>query len=328
MGGTRKMEKFELDAYEGARKSGKGGTTPAEDAAATGESADAGVGLPARPFEPLTGDSLLPARPFEPRTRDSLLPARPFEPITDSTLLPSSPYSRNPGPPEDPAASVETVPPPPLPAAEDGAWIPGEWVPPQQADVVGGASVPAEEPSSPSNAEGDKDLVALRTQLAQKFVTLADSVTEAFKDFSIGAGAWGVELTAPTGMSTGGGKQALQHLRLRGRRDGYAILVGGTVNQLESRADLRDFDHIAILYEVRYRHALEISPQEWEQFLRKAEIVLNAAGIQSMRTPPPRELLEQRRSMQRISKSAVVALVVVVLLAALVVWRVIVTLLG
>jgi len=128
-------------------------------------------------------------------------------------------------------------------------------------------------------------------------------------------------------MSTGGGKQALQHLRLNPRKPGYSVLVAGTVNPMERRAELRDFDHIAIMHEVRFRHRLEISTQEWEQFLRKAEVVLNGAGIQSMRTPPPRDLLEQRRSLQRVSKPAVLALVVVLLLAAIVVWRVVVTLL-
>ncbi len=195
-------------------------------------------------------------------------------------------------------------------ADEPPAGVPA---PPEQA---------VEEPSS--SRSGAKDPDALRTRLARKFVTLADSVTESFQDFAIGAGAWGVELTAPHGMSTGGGKQALQHFRLRPRRSGYAVLVGGTVNQVEHRAELRDYEHITILHEVRFRHALEITRQEWEQFLRKAEVVLNNAGIQSLRTPPPRELLEQRRNMKRVSKGAVAALVVVLLLALVVVWRVLV----
>ena len=198
--------------------------------------------------------------------------------------------------------------------AAAGAWVPGEWVPPQEAEVP------------PSEGEAKKDVGALRTRLTQKFVSLADSVTEDFRDFAIGAGAYAVELTAPQGMSTGGGKQALQHLRLRPRRDGYAVLVAGTVNQVERRAELRDYDHVTIMNQVRFRTTVDISLQEWEQFLRKAEVVLNRAGIQSMRTPPPRELLEQRRSMQRVSKGALAALVVVLLLAAAVVWRVFVAL--
>jgi hypothetical protein len=188
-----------------------------------------------------------------------------------------------------------------------------------------GAAAAASAELSVRDAETPQ-LEALRTQLTQKFVTLADSVTDAFKEFEIGAGAWGVELTAPTGMSTGGGKQALQHLRLSARRQGYSVLVAGTVNPIEKRAELRDFDHVAITHLVRFGHGLQITRQEWEQFLRRAEVVLNSAGIQSMRTPPPKELLAQQRSMQRVSRGAIVALVVVLLLAAVVAWRVTVSL--
>lgn len=192
--------------------------------------------------------------------------------------------------------------------------IPGPLdVPPPSEDApVSGA------PAS----SGRVDPEALRTRLARKFVSLADTVTEAFNEFSIGAGAWGVELTAPQGMSTGAGKQALQPIRMRPRRKGYAVIVAGTVNPIEKTAELRDFDHVAILHEVRFRKALELTAAEWEQFLRKAEVVLNGAGIQSMRTPPPRELLEQRRQMQQISPRAIAVFIVVLVLAAIVAWRV------
>jgi hypothetical protein len=257
MSGTRKMEKFEVDAYVKSRES---------------EQAD------------------LPARPFEPRAPEG----------DTSAVEPSPPgatprnHGNTPGTPSD-------------------SWVPAE------------AALP-EAPAAPAGRAGEQTPDALRTRLARKFVSLADTMNEAFNGFAIGAGAWNVELTVPQGMSTGGGKQALQHIRLVPRRPGYNVFVAGTVNQVERRADLRDFDHVAIMHEVRHRSALEISPQEWEQFLRKAEVVLNGAGIQSMRTPPPRELLEQRRSAQRVSKGAIVALVVVLLLAAVVMWRVILAL--
>lgn len=164
---------------------------------------------------------------------------------------------------------------------------------------------------------------ALRTRLATKFVSLADDVTEAFGDFAIGAGAWAVELTAPTGMSTGGGKQALQHLRLRPRRSGYSAIVAGLVNQVEKSAELRDFEYVCMMHEIRFRRGLEITAHEWEQLLRKAEVVLGKAGVQCVRVGPTKELLAQRRSLTRVSRVAAVVLVVVLALAALVVWRVV-----
>ncbi len=229
------------------------------------------------------------------------LPTRPFEPRP----------TRSSTPPEASAAAFAAGERPGTRAASDApetpSFEPGERGPPHSDGTPPASGVEA-----------------LPTHLTRD---LADSVTAAFVDFAIGAGAWGVELTAANGRTTGG-QRALQHLRIRPRRNGYAVLVVGTVNQLEKLAELRDFDHVTILHEVRYQKALELTSPEWEQFLRKAEVVLNGAGIQSMRTPPPRELLDQRRSMQRISQRAVVTLVVVLLLAAVVLWRVAATLLA
>jgi len=187
-------------------------------------------------------------------------------------------------------------------------------------DPLAGPSERAE----PEAPEKPADPDALRTRLARKFVRLADSFTEAFRELAIGAGAaYSVELTTPQGMSTGGGKQALQHIRLLPRQQGKPVLLAGTVNQVDGRAELRDFDHISILHQVRFQSPLALTADQWEQFLRKAEVVLNAAGIQSMRTPPPRDLLNQRRSLQRISKPALALLGVVLAFAAVVVWRVV-----
>jgi hypothetical protein len=356
MSGTRKMEKFELDAYtqksrspsssgdEAPPPSSKKEQDEKEAAAAIAEispnALDALGGsnadLPARPFdqrrEPAVASAELPSVPFEARKPPTMieptdlpdvpfaqsnLPALAFEPRAAAAVESGeSGTAAEEGDDDSPSAKARAA------HAASQPWEPGEWVPPQAATPAAEADAGAATGEAPTSGGPD----ALRTKLAQKFVTLADSVGESFRDFAIGAGAWAVELTAPQGMSTGGGKQALQHLRLRPRREGYSVLVAGTVNQLEKRAELRDFDHVTILHEVRYRNALEVSRQEWEQFLRKAEVVLNGAGIQSMRTPPPRDLLEQRRNMQRISKGAIVALIVVLALAIVVVWRVVVAL--
>jgi len=166
------------------------------------------------------------------------------------------------------------------------------------------------------------DPAALRTRLAKKFVSLADDVNEELGDFSIGAGNWGVELTAPQGMSTGGGKQALQHLRMRPRRPGYSVLVGGTVNQVEKTAELRDYEHMCMMHEVRFRKRLEITRNEWEQFLRKAEVVLRDAEVQCERVGPTKDLLAQRQSLTRVSRVAAVVFAVVMVLAAIVLFRI------
>jgi hypothetical protein len=193
-------------------------------------------------------------------------------------------------------------------------------------DVREAPSATPADPSTSATAAGDRP--------SHDFGALASSVNEAFKGFSIADGEWFVELSAPhvasTGSSGGGpeSRPALQHLRLRPRqrREGTATIVAGTVNPIDNRAELRDYDHVAIAHEVRHRQPIQIRADEWEKLLRKAELVLNASDIQSLRTPPTRELLDQRRSMQRISKRAITILIVVLVLATVVAWRVALTL--
>ena len=83
----------------------------------------------------------------------------------------------------------------------------------------------------------EAELEALRTQVASQAASLAESVTDGFDGFSMGAGAYGVDLSVPEGPSTGGGVQARQHLRLVPRRRGFPIIVAGTVDPGTSTAE-------------------------------------------------------------------------------------------
>jgi hypothetical protein len=147
--------------------------------------------------------------------------------------------------------------------------------------------------------EREPEVEALRTRMARKFTTLADEVTECFVDFHIGGGDYVVELLAPEGQTTGGGKQALQHLRLRPRRQGHADVIAGSVNPVEKHAELRTFEHAHLVYEMRFKKGFDITPQEWEQLLRKAEIVLQLANIETVRVGPSPDLLRDARATKR-----------------------------
>ena len=189
-----------------------------------------------------------------------------------------------------------------------------------------------EPPRSARCADREPGVEQLRTRLARKFTTLADQVTESFGEFQIGAGWWVVELTAPEGMSTGGGKQMLQYLRLRPTRQGHAVLVGGVVNSITKSAELRDHAHMDTIYRARFGRALEITGAEWEQFLRKAEVVLRHEQIRTERVAAPRDLrmLPQNGGSADVAArrrtAAAVAFGISTAAAAIVVWRVIVAL--
>ena len=165
--------------------------------------------------------------------------------------------------------------------------------------------------------EREPDVEALRTRMARKFTTLADEVTECFVDFHIGGGDYVVELLAPEGQTTGGGKQALQHLRLRPRRQGHTDVVFGSVNPVEKHAELRTFEHACLVYEMRFKKPLDVTAQEWEQLLRKAEIVLQLANIETARVGPSPDLLRDARATKRGRRAPPGVLVLFLVIVAL-----------
>jgi hypothetical protein len=169
--------------------------------------------------------------------------------------------------------------------------------------------------------ERERELEALRTQVANQAASLAETVTTGFEGFHMGAGDYVVELMGPEGQSTGGGAQARQTIRVVPRRKGYAVVVVGTVDPVTSFAEVRTFDHVALLHELRFARPLEITQEEYADFLAKLDVVLNLARVRSRRVGPSPELLAQRRSQDRISIPALVVFVVVLQLAALVAYR-------
>jgi hypothetical protein len=125
----------------------------------------------------------------------------------------------------------------------------------------------------------------------------------------------------------------LQHLRLRPARQGHAVLVGGVVNAVTKTAELRDHAHMDMVYRARFGRSLEITAAEWEQFLRKAEVVLHKEQIRTERVAAPRELRMLAQGVggaadagARRRTAAAVAFGISTAAAALVVWRVVVAL--
>ena len=180
-------------------------------------------------------------------------------------------------------------------------------------------------PDTSRAADREQNVEQLRTRLARKFTTLADEVTECFEDFQIGAGAWGAELTAPEGMSTQGGRHAMQHLHMRPKRRGYPVLLGGQVDLAAKTAELRDHAYMQSAHVTRFGTELEITYDEWEQFLRKCEVVLQLANVACMRVSAPRDMARRARTRSEGVSSRNVALfvlAVVVPFALFVAWRV------
>src|SRR4051794_4420717 len=93
------------------------------------------------------------------------------------------------------------------------------------------------------------------------FTAVAGKATELSKlfntTFAAGIDAparYRVDLTAPVGPSTAGGKQALQHILLVPREGGPAMVMGG-VNQADMTAEIRTFRHVAEAHATRFKGA-------------------------------------------------------------------------
>jgi hypothetical protein len=166
----------------------------------------------------------------------------------------------------------------------------------------------------------EAELEALRTQVASQAASLAETVTEGFDGFSMGAGAYGVDLSVPEGPSTGGGVQARQHLRLVPRRRGFPIIVAGTVDPVTSTAEIRTFEHVAILHELRFDVPVQITADEYAEFLRKAAVVMNLARVRSREVPPSPETVAQLAAKKKISIPVLMVFVLVLVSAAVVVF--------
>ncbi len=171
-----------------------------------------------------------------------------------------------------------------------------------------------------------RELEELRTRIANQAASLAEAVTDGFEDFHMGAGDYVVDLSVPEGPSTGGGAQARQNLRLVPRRKGYAMVIAGTVDPVAGVAELRTHEHVALVHELRYEQPLEITPEEYQTFLGKAQVVLNLARIKATIAAVPAELRAQKKAAQKLSLPMLVVFVIVMVLAAIVVFRIALTL--
>ena len=122
------------------------------------------------------------------------------------------------------------------------------------------------------------------TQYASHANTIADTFRAAFTKTKVGTHS--VEMTAPTD-STKGGLLALQHVTLKPKAG--MVLVVGTVNAGDKRAEIRSYAHVAKVNEERFKRPLPFDEDAYKAFLEKAEAVLGAFGIETKVTDAPRD---------------------------------------
>lgn len=92
------------------------------------------------------------------------------------------------------------------------------------------------------------------TQVAARAVSLAELFIARFEHGLEGPVRFRVEMSAPDGPSTAGGKQAMQHIKLIPMEGGPAIVIG-SANTTTQHAEIRTFEHIGALYAQRFHGA-------------------------------------------------------------------------
>ena len=114
-----------------------------------------------------------------------------------------------------------------------------------------------------------------RTAFAMQALGLAETFNLMLQAERVkGPVTYRVELSAPDGMSTAGGKQATQHVKLVPEGGGSTI-VAGSANQAENWAELRTFEHLKLLHAQRFKGAeIPLESRSVQRAAREAEGVL------------------------------------------------------
>ena len=109
-----------------------------------------------------------------------------------------------------------------------------------------------------------------RTAFAMQALSLAETFNLMLQAERVkGPVTYRVELSAPDGMSTAGGKQATQHIKLIPEGGGTTI-VAGSANQAEKWAELRTFEHLKLLHAQRFKGAeIPLNRVQYNELLEK-----------------------------------------------------------
>src|SRR5579884_3044978 len=120
------------------------------------------------------------------------------------------------------------------------------------------------------------DKSALQTVFSLQASSLADSFRSTVGRLHLGPHGYTPDMTAPEGPSTGGGVQAMQHMRLVPPQGDMPTLVVGHANRREGAAELRTWEHVDAICRERFKQGAPIDPAQYEQFLQSAQGFLAA----------------------------------------------------
>jgi hypothetical protein len=125
-----------------------------------------------------------------------------------------------------------------------------------------------------------------------------------------------VELAAPEGPSTGGGKQSMQHVRLVPEAGG-PVTVPGWADPIARRAELRSYEYLSALHAQRFKGApLPIDRAQYETLMARMDAFFREAGLTvsyaALPTAPTAPMTAEKPSSNLVLILAIVAVVAVI----------------
>ena len=132
-----------------------------------------------------------------------------------------------------------------------------------------------------------------RTAFTMKALDLAEMFRIVLGDLRLtGRRTFRPELTSPEGLSTGGGVQAMQHLKLipveqAGTFAGTFVVAHA--NQADMTAQVRTYDHVDAQYRARFKSAVPFTREEYDAFMAQIREFLQTQNFTIMIEPytPP-----------------------------------------
>ena len=156
-----------------------------------------------------------------------------------------------------------------------------------------------------------------RTSFAMAAMDFAGMFNAFFSEKSIAG--FVPELTSPEGQSTGGGKQARQHITLNSMTDDKSLVMG-YCNNVEKKAELRSFDYVADQYKKRYqgetfpvgRKAYDGLLQHLKNFFSSQSLAVSVAADRPARAAAPAPAAKTGKSSTGLIIGVAVGVLVVV----------------
>jgi hypothetical protein len=131
----------------------------------------------------------------------------------------------------------------------------------------------------------------LQTQYSARATDLAESFRSTLGRMTVGPYGYRPDMTAPEGVSTGGGVQAMQHLRLVPPQPNMPTLVVGHLVPRDGTAELRSLEHVDALCRERFKQGAPLDPTAYSHFLQQAQSFLGAYGMRATLAGPPADLM-------------------------------------